>query len=170
MKQLLPLIAFFLLSSCIPIKIAPGIADHKLMLAKKFQRKLPAAYALIFEDPKDEQEFYFFINSRYTLIEQNDQLKIPLLINNETFLLSYYEVEKSTKTINFVPILLDGLLASKGMDPWFENIESTRTGHWFLVLTVSDSNNNDCLDPTYQFHKDVLDALKTLKDDYLRTI
>lgn len=138
------------------------------MVAEKFDKSLTKDYALIFEDPKDEEEFFYFINSRYDIIETNDQLIIPFYINNETFFLSYAEVEKSSKTINFVPILLDGILASKGMDPWFESLESTRTGRWFLVLTVTDINNADCLDPKHLSHKSVLDTVRNLKYAYLR--
>jgi len=170
MKQLLPLVVFLIFSSCIPIRIAPSIRTEKLMLAKKFQKKLPKEYALIFEDPKDAGEFYYFINSKYNVYEENDQWKVPISINNETFFLSFYEVEKSTKTINFVPILFDGFLGSKGIDPLFQNFEYSRTGHWFLALTVSDLHDTDCLNPNYQYHKEVVNYLRALKSDYLNAV
>lgn len=52
MKKLFPLLAFLILSSCIPIKIAPNIKDDRLMVAEKFDKSLTKDYALIFEDPK----------------------------------------------------------------------------------------------------------------------
>jgi len=170
MKQLIPLMILFIFSSCIPLRIAPDIKEDKLMVAKKFKSKLPKAYALIFEDPKDEGEFFYFINARYDLFEQNVQSNVPISIDNETFFLSFYEVEIPTKTINLVPILLDGFLMSEGQDPWFQQLEQTRNGHWYLALTVRDSNNADCLKPGYACQKEILDFLRELRIDYLKAV
>lgn len=170
MKQLIPLMVLFIFCSCIPLRIAPDIKDDKLMLAKKFKSKLPKEYALIFEDPKDEGEFYYFINARYELFEQNVQSNVPITIENETFFLSFYEVEIPTKTINFVPLFIDGLLMSNNQDPWFEDLEFSRNGHWYLALTVSDSHKADCLKPNYRYQKQILNYLRALRIDYLKAV
>jgi len=168
MKQLLPLVVFLIFSSCIPIRIAPSIRDDKIMLAEKFQKKLPKKYALIFEDPKGEEEFYYFINATYDLDQDDVQWKVPFSINNETFFLSFYEVNKSTKTINFGPILINSYLTSKGIGPLFKDAESSRIDHWFLALTVSDSRDTDCLNPNHQYYKEVVNYLRALKSEYLK--
>ena len=170
MKHLLPLVVFLFFFSCVPTQIAPGIRDDKIMLAKKFQKKLPKQYAFIFEDSRGEGEFYYFINATYDLQENDVEWKVPFSINNETIFLSFYEGARPTKTINFVPILLNGYLISKGMSPWFEDVESSQIDHWFLVLTVSDSKNIDCLDPNHHSHKEVVKYLRALKSDYLKVV
>ena len=170
MKQLIPLLALFIFSSCIPLRIAPDIANDRLMVAKKFKKKLPKHYALIFEDPKDEGEFFYYINDRYHLFEQNVRSNVPVTIENETFFLSFYEVEIPTKTINFVPLLLDGLLISSNQDPWFQDLEFSRNGHWYLVLTVTDANKADCLQPDYPCHQEILNYLRALRIDYLNAV
>jgi hypothetical protein len=170
MKQLLPLMALFIFCSCIPLRIAPDIKDDKLMLAKKFKSKLPKEFALIFEDPKDEGEFYYFINDRYELFEQNVQSNVPITIENEIFFMSFYEVEIPTKTINFIPIFLDGILMSNNQDPWFQDLEFSRNGHWYLAITVSDSNKTDCLKPNHHHQKKILNYLRALRIDYLKGV
>ena len=47
----------FLFSSWIPLRIAANIKTDKVMVAKKFKRKLPKRHAFIFEDLKDANEF-----------------------------------------------------------------------------------------------------------------
>jgi len=48
MKQLLILLSLFIFFSCIPLRIAPTIKDHKIMVAKKFKRDLPIDYGLCY--------------------------------------------------------------------------------------------------------------------------
>ena len=64
MTRLLIVIACLLLSSCIPVKIAPKIEKDKVMLAKRFKRQLPRDHAYIFKDPKEADEFYNYINTK----------------------------------------------------------------------------------------------------------
>ena len=169
MKHLPILLVFFLMSSCIPIRIAPNIKDYKVKVAKKFKRKLPRSYAFIFEDPKDANEFYNYINIRYQLDYQNVEWNVPFSIEGENFFLSFYETEIPTKTINLIPIFIDAGLDSKGMDPIFEDIYSSCVGNWYLVLTVSDSNMNDCLKLNHVYYKKAVKYLRALKNEYLNT-
>ncbi len=67
MKQLATILFFLIFSSCIPLSIAPNIEDYKIKVAKKFKRKLPKDYAFIFEDTKEANEFYNYINLKYEL-------------------------------------------------------------------------------------------------------
>lgn len=169
MKQLLILLVFFLISSCIPIRIAPKIKDYKVKVAKKFKRNLPRDYAFIFKDPKEANEFYDFINIRYQLDYQDVEWNVPFSIDDENFFLSIYETEIPTKTINLIPIFIDAGLDSNGMDPFLEDIYISRVGNWYLVLTVFDSNMKDCLKLNHKYHKKVVQYLRTLKDEYLNT-
>jgi hypothetical protein len=57
--------AFF--TSCIPLSFAPKIKTDKVKLAKRFKRDLPKQHGFIFEDPKEADEFYTFINTKYQL-------------------------------------------------------------------------------------------------------
>jgi len=169
MKQLLVLLSLFVFTSCIPLRIAPTIKDHKIMVAKKFKRNLPRDYSFVFKDPKDANEFYNFINTKHSLQHQDVEWNVPITINNEEFFLSFYETEIPTKTVNLIPILVDASLASKGNYPILEDFEFSRIGNWYLVLTVSDSDMNDCLDPNYKSRENVLKYLRDLKAEYLNT-
>ena len=167
MKALLPLFVFLMISSCIPFKIAPQIDYDKVMIAKKFKKKLPKKYALIFEDPKQENAFYDFIDRKYQLDYDHAGTEIPIVIDGRILFMSYYETEKATKTINLFPILFDGFLLSKGQEPWFEELEYSRNGHWYLALIVTDIKGEDCISPTSPHRKEVLQYLRALRIEYL---
>ena len=169
MKNTLAILSFFILFSCIPLRIAPNIKDDKLVVAKKFKRELPRYYALIFEDPKDANEFYNYINIKYALNHTNVGWNVPITINNEELYLSYYEVEIPTKTINLIPIAVDAALEDKGYDPLLNNMEFSRTGNWYLALTVLDADMKDCLNPKHRLQKQTLAYVKDVRVEYLNT-
>ena len=169
MKQLLSILLFFILFySCIPLRISPKIKEDKIMLAKKFKRNLPREYALIFKDPKDADEFYNYINIKYELNHQNVGENVPFIIDNEKLFFSFYETEIPTKTINLIPMMAD-VIISKGDDPLFEDAYFTRAGTWYVALTVSDEDMNDCLNPNHKFQKKTVQYLRDLRIEYLNT-
>ncbi len=169
MKSLLLLFFLLLFTSCIPLKIAPKIEAEKLIVAKKFKRTLPKKHSYVLEDPKDADEFYNYINTKYELHHEDVEYNVPVLINENEYFLSFHEVERVTKTINLLPFMIDGGLESKGYSPVFEDDHSTRKGFWYIVLTVSDSELNDCLNPEFANRQEVLAFLKTVRLEYLGT-
>jgi hypothetical protein len=169
LKPLSILLILFLISSCIPLRIAPKIKDDKVMIGKKFKRSLPRDYTFIFEDPKDADEFYNYINTKYQLKYRDVEWNVPLTIDNEKFFLSFYEVEIPTKTINLIPIIIDAKLEENGHDPILEDAEFSRRGKWYLALTITDVDMKDCLNPNYKSRNKVLKYLRGLRLEYLNT-
>ena len=169
MKPSVIILLFVFLTSCIPVKIAPTIAGDKIMVAKKFKRKLPKQYSLIFEDPKEANEFYNFINTKYQLDHVNVESNVAFKIENQSFYFSFYETNKDTKTINLVPILVDAKRDANGSDPLFSDMHTSRKGKWYLVLIATDYDSNDCLNPKHPDSKIVKIYLRNLRVEYLNT-
>lgn len=169
MRQLVLGIVSLFIFSCIPIRIAPKIKTYKLVKAKIFKRDLPRNYGFIFEDPKDTNEFYIFINAKYHLGFIDVASNVPLTIDNKHYFLSFYERERVTKTINLLPIAVDASLESKGYDPILEEAYTSRTGHWYLILIVTDNELKDCLNPNYVHHDKIIEYLRNLREEYLTT-
>ena len=170
MKQLYTLgILFFLLHSCVPIRIAPTIKGDKIMSGKKFKRKLSKQYSFIFEDPKDANEFYHYINTKYQRNHTDVEYNVPFTIHNKKFFLSFRETEIATKTINLLPFLIDATLEEKGHEPIFEDNYASRRGHWYIVLTVLDSHMKDALHPDYPDRAKVEHYLRNTRIEYLNT-
>lgn len=169
MKQSLLVFCALFCFSCIPLRIAPKIESNKVMVAKKFKRKLPKRYAFIFEDPKNANEFYNYINTKYELNHQDVEHNVPFIINNKDYFFSFHETEIPDKTLNLVPIAVDLTLKAKDWDPMFEGIYETRKGNWYLLLTVSDDDFNDCLKPGYASRDDILQYLREMQTEYLTT-
>ncbi|NER14830.1 hypothetical protein GWK08_15340 [Leptobacterium flavescens] len=168
MKKTSLLLVFCVFTSCIPLQIAPNIDDYKIRKARKFKRKLPMGHAFIFNDPKDANEFYHFVNIKYQA-QGNAEHNVPFHVDDKTYYLSFYETEKNTSTVNLIPIIVDAALEEKGHDPYFEDIEYTRSGKWYLALFVTDSELNDCLHPGYETRDKIAAYLEDLRQEYLNT-
>jgi hypothetical protein len=169
MKKISCCILILLASSCIPLKIAPNIEGEKIVNAKKFKKDLPNFQGFIFEDTKNANEFYNFINTKYDLKHSNVESNVPISINNKTYYLSFFERERTTKTLNLIPLVVDAGLDNKGVDPLFKDLYTSRSGFWYLILTVTDPEIKDCLNPSYPQHQEILNHLKNLKTEYFST-
>ena len=169
MKKLVIYLIILLSCSCIPLKIAPKIEGEKIVRAKKFKKNLPNIYSFIFDDPKNANEFYNFINAKYNLKDNNVGSNVPIIINNNTYYLTFFEQEKSTKTLNLIPIAIDADRNTKDKEPMLEDFYTSRSGYWYLVLTVTDSDINDCLNPNYSKREEIINHLKSLRDEYFTT-
>ncbi len=139
------------------------------MLGKKFKRHLPKRYAFIFEDPKNANEFYYYIDTKYQLYGQNVQYNVPFEIDGKEYYFSFHEVEIPDKTINLVPIVTDKLLEKNGFSPVLDKFETSRQGSWYIAITVADGGINDCLNPRHPTREKVLAYLRNMHREYLNT-
>lgn len=169
MKALTTLFIIFFFAGCIPLKIAPNIETDKVEVARKFKRDLPNQYAFIFEDPKNTDEFYNFINTKFELNFESVKSNVPFFINDIEYALTFYEREKATKTVNLVPLAIDGALKNKGNDAMLEDSYTSRVGQWFVIVTVRNNQNQDCLSPNYEQRDAVVHYLRDLRNEYLTT-
>ncbi len=169
MKKLFCWLLILLTYSCIPLKIAPNIDGDKIIKAKKFKRNLPNFYGFVFEDTKNANEFYNFLNTKYNLKQTNVESNVPIIINNNTYYLSFFERERTTKTLNLIPIVIDADRNTKGKAPFLEDLYTSRTGFWYLILTVRDSEIKDCLKPDYPKREEIIGHLKNLRKEYFTT-
>jgi hypothetical protein len=172
MKKVLLIASVLLITtSCIPYKFAPKFKneDYKVMKAKKFQRKLAKETSFIFKDPKDANEFYNYINTKYKLNHNNVGLNSPIQINTDTYYFTYHEVERTDETANIGLVLTDLVLDEKLGVTAFDNNYSSRKGHWYIVITVYDENLKNCLLDKHPKKLEVLQYLKELQQEYLKT-
>ena len=169
MKKLIGCLLILSIYSCIPFKIAPKIEGDKIVKAKKFKKNLPNSYGFVFEDTKKANEFYNFINTKYNLKHVNVDVNVPIIIDNTTYYLSFFEREKSTETLNLIPLAIDMSRENKGNDPILENLHTSRSGFWYVVLTVTDNELKDCLKPSYPNQEVVVKHLKKLRTEYFTT-
>jgi len=169
MNKFIGVILILLAYSCIPLHIAPNIKGEKIVKAKKFKKNLPNFYGFIFEDTKNANEFYNFINAKYNLKHGNVESNVPIIINSNTYYLSFFEREKSTKTLDLIPIAIDMKIQSNGNDPLLDGLYTSRSGYWYLVLIVADSDLKDCLKPNYPKREEIVGHLKSLRNEYFTT-
>ena len=162
----------FLIQSCIPIRIAPSIEDYQVTEGKKFKRELPKRQMFIFEDPKEENAFYNYVNVKFQLEDDQVYDDVPFSINGAQYFLSSYETEIPDKAINLFPALLDatvnGALNVEDNDP-LEATEIIRNGNWYIAMEVYSDSENDCLKPNSLSRNVVLKYLRDLKNEYLAT-
>ncbi len=156
-------------TSCIPLKIAPNIEGAKVYKGKKFKKGLPKKQVYVFEDPKDANEFYYFINTKFNTDYDIFGGNVPVTINGKNHFLSFYEIERNTKTVNLVPLVLDAALQSNGNGSLFEDNYTSRSGFWYIALTVSDDDLADNLAEDYPNREKIITYLDYLRQEYLTT-
>ena len=87
-KQLLVVILAIVVHSCIPLRIAPNIEDYKITKGKKFKRSLPKRQMFIFEDSKEAQEFYNYVNTKFQLDHVDVYDNVPFTILDKQYFFS----------------------------------------------------------------------------------
>lgn len=168
-------LGFLLLTSCIPIRIAPNISDYKVVKGKSFKRGLPKKTTFVFEDPKEANQFYDYINIKYDLEDYYVDVQVPFKIEEEEFFFSFYEVEIQDKALNLFPLVFDiaanATLKNEDFETYAANEDSTilRNGNWYIVMEVFSATEKDCLHEESDSKDVVLPYLRALKDEYLST-
>jgi hypothetical protein len=169
-KSLLLVFVLGISISCIPLRIAPNIKDYKLTKGKRFKKGLPQKTVFVFEDPKEANEFYNYINTKFQLDDYFVDVEVPFQIDGTNYFLSFYEVEIPTKTINLIPLALDGILnQAADMDPVFDELHTSRIGNWYIAIEVFNDQEQDCLSEGSVSRDVVLPYLRELKSEYLAT-
>lgn len=170
MKRIILFLTILLvLQSCIPLRVAPKIQDYKVMKGDKFKRALPERDMFVFEDPKDANYFYQYVDAKFHLNDENVYDDVPFIIAKNQYFFSFYEVEIPTKTVNLGGIFIDAILDDAGIGPIFEESYGNRKGHWYIAIEVYSDTENDCLKTTALSREAVLKYLRALKKEYLTT-
>ncbi len=149
--------------------MAPRIEGAKVYEGKKFKKQLPKHHVYVFEDPKNANEFYTYINAKFDIDYDVAGGNVPITIHGKKYYLTFYEVERSTKTVNLVPIAVDVVMESKGNDPLFDDSYTSRSGNWYIALTVTDDHFQDNLKDNDPARKVILKHLDQLRNEYLST-
>ncbi|WP_396636937.1 hypothetical protein [Maribacter sp. R77961] len=166
-KNVLILFILIAFQSCIPIRIPPKIKDYQLTKGKRFKRSLPKRQMFVFEDPKEANEFYNYVNTKFKLEHIDVYDNIPFSLANKQFFFSFYEVDIPNKTINLIPIAVDAILQNSELDPIMDGLYETRKGNWYIAIEVYSDMEYDCLHPNSVSRPIVSEFLRSLKNEYL---
>lgn len=171
MKNVLSLLLVaVMLQSCFPVSIPPNLDKGQLFEAKKFKRRLPNQYAYIFTDPKDANDFYYFISYRFPPNEEGDsEANVPIIVDNHPYYISFYETEKKSRIVNLLPSIANELLSQQNIPITLEEPPIVRDGTWYIALIITDEHYNDALSPKHFHQKELLEFAKTLQNQYLST-
>ncbi len=174
-KQLLVVILAIVVQSCIPLRIAPNIEDYKITKGKKFKRSLPKRQMFIFEDSKEAQEFYNYVNTKFQLDHIDVYDNVPFTILDKQYFFSFYEVEIVDKGINIAgPILaaVGNKMLQIGDEPseiFNTDSKTYRNGNYYIAVEVYSDAEKDCLAENSLSRNMVLEYLRQLKKKYLAT-
>ncbi len=169
MKNATTIFLLFCLTSCIPVRIAPTIENHKIMKAKKFKRHLPRETSFIFEDPKDANEFYDYINTKFELNHVDVGFNTQFQIDGNNYYLTYHEADIPNRTLNLIPLIVDLKRQSNGNEALFQDHYVSRKGNWYLVLSVYDDNLKNCLLDEHPNKTQVVAYLERMRNEYVTT-
>jgi hypothetical protein len=170
MRILCLLILLLCITSCIPIQVAPQIKEDKIKIGKKFKKGLPDHYTYIFNDPKEVNEFYNYINIKYDLKQTMVDDRVPVWIDKRLYYLSFYEVGKSTTIINLAGMLIDETMERENIPLRVgEKNHVLGKDHWYIALEVLDYENNDAINPKHENNTVIVKYLKDMRQQYLTT-
>ncbi len=85
--------------------------------------------------------------------------------------MNIYERRRTTSKLNFVPFILDMVIAGNDNENYgfFSSFYTTRTEKWFIMITLTDLNGKDALDPDHNQRTSNLTFLRALQKEYLST-
>ncbi len=114
--------------------------------------------AFVFENNKRILTFQQFLINRFNL-ETFNQREIPFTINEERFILHVYDSDETAKYINTFDFIL------KEQIP-----DASKMGNQsdFIVLSVVNDKNEDCLNDNSLYQNIVIKYLKNLKEEYFK--
>ena len=69
------------------------------------------------------------MNAKYDLNHANVESNIPITINNKIYYLSFFERERTTKTVNLIPFTFDAALSAKVNSPILDGLYTSRNGY-----------------------------------------
>ncbi|MCH9660656.1 MAG: hypothetical protein K0U54_07065 [Bacteroidetes bacterium] len=155
--------------SCFPVKIAPNLSDGEVLPSKKFVKNLGSQYVYVFDDPKAANEFYEYINAKYQTTYDDLNGNTPVVIDEEIYYLTFYEVSKETKVVNLLTPMVEVVLEQNDLGSYTKEARVYREGKWYIALTVTDSQFHDALRPGYAKEKTVLRYVDGMRGEYLTT-
>jgi len=125
----------------------------------------------VFEDSKDANHFYRYVNTKFALNDENVYDDVPFRLNGEQYFFSFYEVEIPDKAINLFPLLFSATLnAALGNDEDdFSEPEEIRSDNFYIAIEVYGDYEKDCLAANSLSREMVLKYLRALKNEYLAT-
>lgn len=112
--------------------------------------------AFVFENNKKILPFQQFLISRFKLQTYNER-EIAFIINEERFTLHVYDLDETAKYINTSDFIL------KNQIPDLSKIGNQAD---FIVLSVTNHKNEDCLKDDSFYQNITIKYLKNLKEEY----
>lgn len=151
-------IIFLLFLSCGIHKPKFSIEDFVLVPNAKQTYGNSGLTAFVFENDKRILPFQQFAVSHFNLQTLN-QREIPFVINEMHFTLHIYDADEIVKYINTADFVLKHQITDA-------NKIGDQTD--FIVLSVTNSMNEDCLNEQSLYQNIVTKYLKNLKEEYFR--
>lgn len=112
--------------------------------------------AFVFENNKKILPFQQFLISRYDLQTYNER-EIPFIINDQLFIMHVYDADETIKYINTSDFVM------KNQIPDLSKLGNQPD---FIVLSITNDKNEDCLKDDSLHQNTVIKYLKNLKQDY----
>lgn len=139
------------------------------MRGKKFKKGLPKKTVFVFEDPKEENAFYNYVNTKFQLDDYYVDVSVPFMVDGNEYYFSFYEVDIPSKFVNLLPLLIDVALERSGGDPILDDAYESRNDSWYIAIEVFSVSEKDCLAENSPSKDVVLKYLRDLKNEYLNT-
>lgn len=150
MKYIKIAIVFIFLGSftnCIPIKNAPEVnaSGYKVVKGKKLKKSLSKANHFIFYNHLYDSDLTAFIEYKLKAEENSFLQNLPVNIKGTNFLMTFYTVASSDKSINLLKPFVNKAINEKLNTDFSEEVETSETEYYYVAVYVESDLETDSL-------------------------
>lgn len=135
------------MTNCIPIKNAPEVnaSGYTIVKGKKLKKSLSKANHFIFYNHLYDSDLTAFIEYKLKAEENSFLQNLPVSIKGTNFLMTFYTVASSDKSINLLKPFVNKAINEKLNTDFNEEVETSETEYYYVAVYVESDSEADSL-------------------------
>ncbi len=135
------------MTNCIPIKNAPEVnaSGYIIVKGKKLKKSLSKANHFIFYNHLYDSDLTAFIEYKLKAEENSFLQNLPVDIKGTNFLMTFYTVASSDKSINLLKPFVNKAINEKLNTDFSEEVETSETEYYYVAVYVESDLETDSL-------------------------
>ncbi|WP_298417913.1 hypothetical protein [uncultured Kordia sp.] len=159
---------FLFATNCISLKKAPEVNASGYIIAKgkKLKKSLSNANHFVFYNHLYDSDLTAFIEYKLKAEENSFLQNLPVNIKETNFLMTFYTVASSDKSINLLKPFVNKAINEKLNTDFSEDVETKETEYYYVAVYVESDLESDSLKEESIHRKIVENYLIGLMNEY----
>lgn len=133
------------LTNCISLKKAPEVYGHTIIEGKKLKKSLGKSNHFVFYNHLYDSDLTAFIEYKLKAEENSFLQNLPVKIKGTNFLMTFYTVASSDKSINLLKPIINKAINKKLNTNFNEDAETRETEYYYVAVYVESDAEADSL-------------------------